>query len=232
MAENDQKQEEGTHLNGAAPPTAAQADGKADAKPEAKTDARAETAQQKPDPLAEQAATIARLTEEKRELNDRMLRIAADFENFKRRSRKEMEDAGVRGLEGLLKDILPVIDNLDRALMTAPKGDKVDHEALFNSLHQGVGLVQKQFLGALERSNIKSFDAQGKPFDPSFHEAVAQVDSETLPPGTVAVVYQRGYTAGSRLLRPAMVAVVKPRAAAPAPEPAVEILDVEAEQQS
>lgn len=206
MAENEHKQHEGekhgTELNGATPPGAARA--------EAAAAKEAAPADPPPvDRVTELTTAVAKLTEEKRELNDRLLRTAADYENFKRRSRREMDEAGVRGMEGILRELLPVLDNLDRALMAAPK---TDADPLFTSLHQGVALVQKQFLGSLEKFQIKSFDAQGKAFDPAFHEAVAQVDSETLPPGSVAVVYQRGYTVGSRLLRPAMVAVVRPRA--------------------
>lgn len=164
-----------------------------------------------PDPKAE----IDRLQQEKRELNDRMLRIAADYENYKRRVRREMEDAGLRGMDNLLREILPVLDNLDRALDAASRSTDVTVAA--GALVEGVRMVQKQFLGALEKVNVKAFDAQGKPFDPAFHEAVQQIESDSLEPGTVATVFQRGYTAGPRLLRPALVAVVRGR-----PQPAQE----------
>lgn len=175
--------------------------------------AKAAAGQPKADGADQAAATpqqvIDRLQRERAELNDRMLRIAADFENFRRRSRKDMEDAGVRGMEGFLKDILPVLDNLDRAMDAASSQSRVDPTAA--ALIEGVRLVQRQFLGALERAGVKTFEAQGKPFDPQFHEAVQQVESDVLPPGTVASVFQRGYTSGSRLLRPALVAVVRGR---------------------
>ncbi len=157
---------------------------------------------------------IAQLTEEKREINDRMLRIAADFENFKRRTRKEMDEAGTRGLESLLKEILPVFDNLDRAVTAASLKSESSEAAIGPmavALLEGVRLVQKQFLATLERFQVKTFESQGKAFDPQYHEAVQQIESDTLPAGTVSTVFQRGYMAGSRLLRPAMVAVVRGR---------------------
>lgn len=166
---------------------------------------------------ADPKAEAARLEAEKRELNDRLLRLAADFENFKRRARREMDEAGVRGMEGLLKELLPVLDNLDRAIDAGVAAEKsaADKGAAATALLDGVRLVQKQFLSALEKFQVKTFEALGKPFDPQFHEAVQQVESDTLEPGTVATVFQRGYTAGARLIRPAMVAVVRGRAQAP-----------------
>lgn len=164
---------------------------------------------------AELQAQNAKLTDERRELNDRLLRTAAEFENYKRRSRKEMDDAVVRGVEGVLKELLPPLDNLDRAIVAARTANAT------GALLEGVLLVQKQFFSALEKLQVKSFDAEGKPFDPNFHEAVQQVDSTTLPPGSVATVYQRGYihTATNRLLRPAVVAVVRGRAESSAEAP-------------
>lgn len=167
---------------------------------------------------ADLQAQNAKLSEERRELNDRLLRLAAEFENYKRRSRKELDDAVLRGLEGVLKELLPPLDNLDRAIVAA-RGSNAS-----GALLEGVQMVQKQFFSALEKLQVKSFDAEGKPFDPAFHEAVQQVDSTTLPPGSVAAVYQRGYihTTTNRLLRPAVVAVVRGKAepAAPNGEPA------------
>jgi len=171
--------------------------------PAAATEKAAEKATEKgSDPAAE----IARLTAERTELNDRLLRTAAEFENYKRRIRKDTEDASFRTLEGILKEILPPIDNLDRALVAANGTDEKSAKALI----EGVQMVQKQFFAALERFSVKGFDVErGTPFDPQFHEAVQQVESDSLPPGSVAAVFQRGYKAGNRLLRPAVVSVVK-----------------------
>jgi molecular chaperone GrpE len=146
-----------------------------------------------------------RLTAEKNELNDRLLRLAAEFENYKRRTRKEMDDAAVRATESVLKEMLPVMDNLDRALQAAKTGDG----AVGGALVEGVQLVQKQFLVALEKFQVKPFDADGQPFDPQVHEAVSQLETSKVPAGSVASVFQRGYRIGARLLRPALVAVAK-----------------------
>jgi molecular chaperone GrpE len=168
--------------------------------------AAAEPANPATEKAAEPAAELARLTAERAELNDRLLRTAAEFENYKRRVRKDTEDAGFRTLEGILEEILPPIDNLDRALVAASGTDEKSAKALI----EGVQMVQKQFLAALERFSVKAFDVErGQPFDPQFHEAVQQVESDSLPTGSVAAVFQRGYKAGARLLRPAVVSVVK-----------------------
>jgi molecular chaperone GrpE len=159
---------------------------------------------------------LAQVKSERQELNDRMLRIAADFENYRRRVRKDIEDATFRTTERLLREMLPVLDNLDRAL-DAAGGEQI--AAAAGPLLEGVRMVQRQFLSALEKFDVKTFEAQGKAFDPQVHEAVQQVESDTLQPGTVATVFQRGYTAGGRLLRPALVAVVRGKPQAPAQDP-------------
>ena len=189
-------------------PTAQAADGA----PGAAAEAKASTTNDGADLQTQNA----KLSEERRELNDRLLRLAAEFENYKRRSRKELDDAVLRSLEGVLKELLPPLDNLDRAIVAA-RGSNAS-----GALLEGVQMVQKQFFSALDKLQVKSFDAEGKPFDPAFHEAVQQVDSATLPPGSVAAVYQRGYihTTTNRLLRPAVVAVVRGKAEAAAGEPA------------
>jgi molecular chaperone GrpE len=148
-------------------------------------------------------AKVARLEREKAETHDRMLRIAADFENFKRRSRREVDEAATRGREALLKELLPVLDNLDRALAAVASGGSVE------ALGEGVRLVDKQFHSSLEKFDVRRFEALGQPFDPARHEAIQQVETDATPPGSVAQVFARGYTVGDRLLRPAMVSVAK-----------------------
>ncbi len=154
---------------------------------------------------AAEASDVARLTSERNELNDRLLRLAAEFENYKRRIRKEMDDASVRATESVLKEMLPVMDNLDRALLAA----RGDTGAAGGALIEGVQLVQKQFFVALDKCQVKPFDAEGQPFDPQVHEAISQIETDKVPPGSVASVFQRGYKIGQRLLRPALVAVAK-----------------------
>ncbi len=146
---------------------------------------------------------LAALEGEKRELHDRLLRLAAEFENWKKRARREQDEAASRGRETLLKELLPALDNLERALKAAPEKDPVA---------VGVRLVDKQIIQALEKFEVKRFSALGQPFDPNQHEAIQQVASTDVPAGHVAAEFAQGYTIGGRLLRAAMVGV----AAAPA----------------
>jgi molecular chaperone GrpE len=159
--------------------------------------------------LEQQIEQLEKLEQEKRELHDRLLRTAAEFENFKKRTKKEMDDAATRGREQLLRELLPAIDNLERALKHAPPGDP---------LAVGVQQTEKQLLQALEKFGVTRFSSVGKPFDPAQHDAIQQVETAEFPPGTVAQEFASGYMIGPRLLRPAMVAVAKaPPAAAPPP---------------
>ncbi len=143
---------------------------------------------------------IAKLEQSNRELNDRLLRLAAEFENYKKRTKKETDDAANRGRESLLKELLPVLDNFERALAHASKDDP---------LAIGVRMVEKQMISALEKFSVTRFDALGKPFDPALHEAVQQAETVEFSPGTVAQEFSKGYLIGGRLLRPAIVAVAK-----------------------
>ena len=147
-----------------------------------------------------------KLEKDKRELHDRLLRTAAEFENFKKRTKKEMDDASTRGREQLLKELLPALDNLERALKHAPAGDP---------LAVGVQQTEKQLLQALEKFGVTRFSSVGKPFDPSQHDAIQQVETDEHEPGVVAQEFASGYTIGGRLLRPAMVGVAKAREGKP-----------------
>jgi molecular chaperone GrpE len=174
-------------------------------------DAGAPAAPAPPDPAAEAVARAEKAEQAVVEIKDRMLRIAADFDNFKKRSRKEMAESEGKGREALLKELLPVIDNLERALAHASAADAAPGGS---GLLEGVSLVHRQFLAALEKFDVKPFSAVGEAFDPAFHAAVAQVPSDK-PTGMVVEEFQRGYKMGARLLRPAMVAVATgPRAPA------------------
>jgi molecular chaperone GrpE len=153
---------------------------------------------------------IAALETEKAETKDRMLRIAAEFENYKKRARKEMSDAEAKAREAVLRDMLEVADNLDRA--TAATGGATD----LQSVQQGIALVLRLFASKLERYDVKPVEAKGKPFDPRLHEAISQVPSADVAPGTVISELQKGYKLGERLLRPASVVVA---VAPPAPPP-------------
>lgn len=148
------------------------------------------------DPLEAAKAEIAKL-------RDQLLRTAADFDNFRKRSRRELGEMEKRAREDLIRDLLPVFDNLDRA--TAHAGTATDVKALAD----GIGLVTRQFLDTLSKIGIERIKAQGQPFDPAFHEAVQQFETSEHPPGTVMHEVQSGYKQGDKLVRPAIVVVAK-----------------------
>jgi molecular chaperone GrpE len=179
------------------------------------TGAQAET---KPAPDAQPPSAeekLALLEAEKAEIKDRMLRIAAEFENYKKRARKDQADGEARAREAVLRDLLEVTDNLERA-KASWNGAK---EADANAIRDGVELVLRQFHSKLERYQVKAVEAIGQPFDPRFHEAISQAPTTDVKPGSVLHELQKGYMIGDKLLRPAMVVVA---AAPPAPAPAPE----------
>jgi molecular chaperone GrpE len=136
-------------------------------------------------------------------LKDQLLRTAADFDNFRKRSRKEHIDAEKKGREDVLRDLLPVFDNLERAMSHTEKATDVQ------SVADGIGMVIRQFVDTLGRMGVERVPSVGKPFDPSVHEAIQQLETTDFPPGTVAHEIQGGYRAQDRLIRPAMVVVAK-----------------------
>ena len=149
---------------------------------------------------------IAALQAERDEMKDRMLRIAAEFENWKKRARKEQSDSVAQARESVLKDVLEVADNLERAIgaqSQAGGNGVVDGAAVV----KGVNLVLRLFQQKLERYEVRPFEAAGQPFDPRVHEAISKVESANVPAGSVATELQKGYRVGERLLRPAMVSV-------------------------
>lgn len=160
--------------------------------------------------IAQLEAENAQLAREKQDNWDRLLRATADLDNLRKRTRRELDDARVESRTKVLREMLPVIDNLERALEHADTGPEGA-----SSVIEGVKLVLRQFTQALERCDVVAVDAVGKPFDPNLHEAISQVETTEHAPGSVVQALQKGYTIGNRLLRPALVVVAK----AP-PEPA------------
>jgi molecular chaperone GrpE len=136
-------------------------------------------------------------------IRDQLLRTAADYDNFRKRSRREVADAERRGREDLLKDLLPVFDNLERAALHAETASDV------KSLADGIGMVMRQFTDTLGRLGIERVASVGSAFDPSQHEAIQQLETADHPPGTIAAEVQAGYKLGDRLIRPALVVVAK-----------------------
>jgi molecular chaperone GrpE len=159
-------------------------------------DAPAPSSQKSADPLAEAQAECARL-------KDALLRTAADFDNFRKRTRRELEEARRNGREDLLRALLPVFDNLERAIQSAQRTSDV------KAMTEGLTMVQRQFVDALGREGIARVPSVGKPFDPGVHEAIQQVETSDHEPGTVIAEVQPGYTQGERLLRAAMVVVAR-----------------------
>jgi len=142
------------------------------------------------------------------DFRDRYLRTLADFENFRKRSEREKNDFQRYALAGLIRDLLPVLDNFDRGLDHAEEGDE---------FHKGMALIYKQLFDVLQRHGLKPITESGVRFDPNIHEGVVRVEDSSVPSHTVVEVMQKGYFLHDRLIRPAMVkvAVGGPDEAAP-----------------
>lgn len=146
---------------------------------------------------------VTQLKEEVEQLRDKWMRAVADLENFKKRSTREREDYCKYASEELLREMLPVVDNLQRAL-----NHTGDHERK-EALREGIQMTLKQFLSVMEKFGVAQIQALNEPFDPSRHEAVMQVESQDHQPNTVVQELERGYLLHDRLLRPAKVVVSK-----------------------
>ena len=129
---------------------------------------------------------------------DRYLRLLADFENFRKRTEREKAEFFRYAVAGVLKDILPVLDNFERALEHAEEGD---------DFHKGVLMIYKQLLDTLQKHGLKPIDQVGAHFDPNIHEAVVREEDPSVPSHTVTAILQKGYFLHDRLLRPALVKV-------------------------
>lgn len=139
--------------------------------------------------------------EELKALNDKYLRLAAEFDNYKRLAQRDQRDQIRFGNEQLLRELLPVVDNLERAIKAAKGATSSE------GLIQGVDLTLKQLQGVLGKFGVQSIPTMGQPFDPSGHQAVATVPSSQVPDQHVVEEFQRGYRLHDRILRPAMVTV-------------------------
>ncbi len=162
---------------------------------------------------AQEVDQVALAKAEAQRFRDQLMRTAADFDNFRKRSRRDQEDATRKGKESALKELLPVFDNLERAIQSSEKAPDV------KAVVEGLKLVMRQFTQSTEKMGIKRVPTVGHPFDPTLHEAIQHVESTEHAAGVVALEVQAGYQLGDTLLRAAMVAVSKgPPQAAPAPE--------------
>lgn len=147
---------------------------------------------------------VAQLQDELAAAQDLVLRAQAEAQNVKRRAEQDVEKARKFALEGFSKELLGVVDNLERALESADS----DNE-LIKPIAEGVELTLKSFLDVMNRFNIEQVDPQGEPFDPNLHQAMSMVENPEVEPNTVIAVMQKGYVLNGRLIRPAMVMVSK-----------------------
>lgn len=156
------------------------------------------------DPLAAAQAEVA-------QLKDKLLRTAADFDNFRKRSRREVTDAEKKGRDSLLKELLPVFDNLERAGSHAQgsQSQGSETEASIKALADGIDLVIRQFRDTLSRLGVERIETVGQPFDPALHEAIQHLETSDYEPGSIAAEVQPGYREGDRLVRAALVVVAK-----------------------
>lgn len=153
---------------------------------------------QEQDPMEQKVAELEGKLEE---ADNRYLRLQADFDNFRRRSRIELEASAKYRAQSIITDLLPAIDNFERAL----KMD-VDNEQA-KSLKQGVEMVYRSLLDALKSEGVEVIEAVGKEFDPHLHQAVMQAEDENFGPNIVVEEFQKGYMLKDRIIRPAMVKV-------------------------
>jgi len=156
--------------------------------------------------LKEMEARFEAKEEEAKETYDRLLRVSADFENYKKRSSREMEEFRKYANQALLKEMLSVVDNLELAINSSKDGNKTDQ-----TLIEGLNLTLNEILRVFEKFNVKPIEAQGKSFDPAYHEAVLREETDDYPENSVISEFQKGYLIHDRLLRPAMVVVAAPK---------------------
>ncbi|MBC7280960.1 nucleotide exchange factor GrpE [Hoeflea sp.] len=153
-------------------------------------------------------------------LKDQRLRMAAEMENLRRRTAREIKDAKSYAISGFARDMLQVSDNLQRALAAVPEQTDDATDNGLKTLIEGVELTERAMISALERHGVVKLEPMGQKFDPNFHQAMYEVPNTDVPNNTVVDVVQPGYVIGDRMLRPAMVGVAKggPKEAV-APEP-------------
>jgi molecular chaperone GrpE len=153
--------------------------------------------------LAELARQLQEASQERDEYKDQLLRTMADFQNFRKRMRDEQRQIELRANERLIVDLLPILDNFERAIAVAEAGNS--HEALL----EGVRAIDRQFKSVLEAQKVRRVESVGQPFDPEHHDALALVESTEHEEGTVLEEVESGYKIGERVIRPARVRVSK-----------------------
>ena len=158
------------------------------------------------DPLKELQEKLDAKEKEAGENYDKFLRVSAEFDNYKKRSARELEDFRKFANQSLLKEMLSVVDNLELAIHSAD-----ENKAGQSSLREGLDLTLREILRVFEKFQVTPIESKGKAFDPNYHEAVMQEETDEFPENTVITEMQKGYLIHDRLLRPAMVVVAKPK---------------------
>jgi molecular chaperone GrpE len=162
------------------------------------------------------AAQVTAALEAAADFKDKLLRALAEMENLRRRTEREIADARSYGIAGFARDVLGVADNMHRALEAVGPELRQSTEPGLAAFIEGVELTERELLKALEKHGVKKFSPLGEKFDPNFHQAMFEMPTADMAPGTVAQVVQAGFLIGERMLRPALVAVAKaaPKASA------------------
>ena len=157
-----------------------------------------------PEEIPDAAAELEKLQAELAAKDDRILRLQADFDNFRKRTTKEKSELAAVIEQAFLKDLLPLLDNLSRAATAAESNENVDVE----TLRKGIEMIKQETVAVMGKHGLEPIDTQNKMFDPNFHQAVGTVQDETKEDGTIAAELQLGYVARGRVIRPSMVQVV------------------------
>ena len=155
-------------------------------------------------PEVDAAAELDNLKAELGAKDERLIRLQADFDNFRKRTAREKSELAAVIEQAFLKDLLPLLDNLSRATQAAENAEQADVE----TLRKGIEMIRQETVAVMGKHGLEPIDTQDKPFDPNFHQAVGTVKDESKPDGTIAAELQRGYIARGRVIRPSMVQVV------------------------
>jgi molecular chaperone GrpE len=173
--------------------------------PETGEDAPAESLKHPAETIAELQRQLETKTQEAKESFDRLLRVSAEFENYKKRTSKEICDFRKFATESLVRELLPIVDNLERALTSVGADDAAPN----GNIIEGVQMTLQELIRVLKKFGVEAIDTVQKPFDPNYHQAMLQEESDQHPENTVLKEFQKGYLIHERLLRPAMVVVSK-----------------------
>ena len=165
-----------------------------------------ETTTDETDEVVFSAEEVEQLKAEYEARHDRMLRTVAEYENTKKRAEREKEEFRKYALEEIVKDLIPVIDSIERAIESTNESED------FKSLSEGVQLIHKQFLDSLERRGVTPIEAVGEPFDPTQHDAIMYIESDDVAENGVIEDFQHGYMLNDRVIRPSIVSVSKGKA--------------------